>query len=162
VLFTQQPFTTTVAASNLKELRTEWIWEKAQGTNFLNAKKYPMKVHENILVFCDTLPPYSPQMSQGHSTYVTGINKGSSNYRPMEAHGGRINSEGTRYPRTVLEFTPERGLHPTQKPVALLEYLIRTYTNEGDTVLDCTMGSGSNDCGSRQHRPQRNRHRDER
>ena len=143
VLFTQQPFTTTVAASNLKQLKTELIWEKPQGTNFLNAKKYPMKVHENILVFCDQTPLYHPQMTTGATPYVTGGHKGSSNYRPMDYDGGRVNSDGSRYPRSVLQFTPERGLHPTQKPVALCEWLIRTYSNPGDTVLDCCMGSGT-------------------
>ena len=71
VLFTQQPFTTTVAASNLRQLKTEWIWEKPQGTGFLNANKYPLKSHENILVFSDRLPPYHPQKSFGHKPYKT-------------------------------------------------------------------------------------------
>lgn len=142
VLFTQQPFTTVVAASNLGQLKTELIWEKPQGTNFLNAKKYPMKVHENILVFCDRTPPYNPQKTTGAKPYVTGKNRGSSNYRPMQEMR-TVNTDGSRYPRSVLRFTSEKGQHPTQKPVGLCEWLIRTYSNEGDTVLDCTMGSGS-------------------
>jgi site-specific DNA-methyltransferase (adenine-specific) len=130
------------AASNLKNLRTEWIWQKAQGTGFLNAKRYPLKSHENILVFCDRMPPYHPQKSMGHKPYITGKNNGSSNYRPMEPHR-TMNSDGSRYPTTVLTFNSDKGLHPTQKPVTLCEYLIRTYSNEGDTVLNNCMGSGT-------------------
>jgi site-specific DNA-methyltransferase (adenine-specific) len=141
VLFTQMPFTVTVAASNLKQLKTEWIWEKPQGTNFLNGKKYPMKVHENIPVFCDRMPPYHPQMTEG-KPYSWGKHKGSSNYGKFNSDAKHFNT-GTRCPRTVLQFHPDRGFHPTQKPVALCEYLIRTYTNPGDTVLDCCMGSGT-------------------
>lgn len=147
VLFSQQPFTTTLAASNIEQLKSEWIWRKPQGTGFLNAKRYPLKSHENILVFCDRLPPYNPQKSQGHKPYVVGKNKGSTNYRELDPErGGTVCVDGSRYPTTVLEFgvtKSERGAHPTQKPVALLEYLIRTYSNEGDLVLDPTMGSGS-------------------
>ena len=141
VLFTQQPFTTTVAASNLKQLKTEWIWEKPQGTNFLNVKRYPMKVHENILVFCADVPCYAPQMTTG-TPYITGKHKGSLNYGVFDGDKQFTNS-GTRYPRTVLQFKCDRGLHPTQKPVDLIEYLIRTYSQPGDVVLDCVMGSGS-------------------
>ena len=143
VLFTQQPFTTTVAASNLKQLKTEWIWEKAQGTGFLNCHIYPLKNHENILVFCDKTPPYHPQKEFGFSTYTTGAGRSSSNYRKFTEETVTVNTDGSRYPKTVLKFNSEKGHHPTQKPVPLLEYLIKTYSNEGDTVLDCTMGSGS-------------------
>ena len=144
VLFTQQPFTTTVAASNLAQLKSEIIWEKPQGTNFLCAKLYPMKVHENILVFCDRTPPYNPQMTAGAKPYVSGHHKGSTNYPGFKDHGPRtVNTDGSRYPRSVLQFTPERGSHPTQKPVALCEYLIRTYSTPGAVVLDCTAGSGT-------------------
>ena len=141
VLFTQQPFTATVAASNLKQLRTEWIWEKPQGTGFLNANKYPLKSHENILVFCDRLPLYNPQKTFGHKPWKSNASGKSSNYETGRIPGA--STDGSRYPRTVLQFAPERGYHPTQKPVALCEYLIRTYSNEGDTILDCTMGSGT-------------------
>jgi DNA modification methylase len=144
ILFTQQPFTTTVAASNLKHLRTEWIWEKPQGTNFLNAKRYPMKVHENILVFCDRSPAYYPQKTAGHTAYTSSPHKGSSNYGSFKVRGIHIeNAEGTRLPRTVLQFKPDRGLHPTQKPVSLIEYLIITYTQANAVILDCCAGSGS-------------------
>jgi site-specific DNA-methyltransferase (adenine-specific) len=143
VLFTQQPFTTTVAASNLKQLKTEWIWEKAQGTGFLNANKYPLKNHENILVFCDQTPTYNPQKSFGALPYTTGRGRSSTNYRKFDKETQTVNTDGSRYPKTVLKFNSDKGYHPTQKPVALLEYLIKTYSNVGDTILDCTMGSGS-------------------
>lgn len=142
VLFTQQPFTTTVAASNLKQLKTEWVWEKPQGTGFLNANRYPMKNHENILVFCDGTPRYNPQKSFGHTPYTTGRGRKSTNYGDFD-NTPTVCTDGSRYPKTVLKFNQEKGFHPTQKPVALLEYLIRTYSNEHDTILDCTCGSGS-------------------
>lgn len=142
VLFTQQPFTTTVAASHLKHLRTEWIWEKPQGTGFLNCNRYPLKNHENILVFCDRTPPYHPQKQSGGKPYVASRGISTTNYGKFE-NTPTINTDGSRFPKTVLAFNQEKGLHPTQKPVALLEYLIRTYSNPGDTILDPTMGSGS-------------------
>jgi len=143
ILFTQQPFTTTVAASNLKNLRTEWIWEKPQGTGYLNANRYPMKSHENILVFCDKLPPYHPQRELGSKPYVANRKCDTSTNYNTHRSAQTLNTDGSRFPKTVLHYAPDRGFHPTQKPVALLEYLIKTYTNVGDTVLDCTMGSGS-------------------
>jgi DNA modification methylase len=143
VLFSQQPFTTSLAASNLKQLRTEWIWEKSQGTGFLNSNRYPLKNHENILVFSEKAPPYHPQKEYGHKTYTTGRGRSSTNYRKFDKETQTVNTDGSRYPKTVLKFNSDKGYHPTQKPIALLEYLIRTYTNESDTVLDCTMGSGS-------------------
>ena len=142
ILFTQKPFTTTVAASNLKQLRTEWIWEKSQGTGFLNANRYPLKNHENILVFCDCAPAYHPQKSFGHKPYVAQAHSNSSNYRELD-RTPTLNTDGSRYPKTVLRFNQEKGFHPTQKPVALIEYLIKTYSDPGMTILDCTMGSGS-------------------
>lgn len=142
VLFTQQPFTTTVAASNLAQLKTEWIWEKPQGTGFLNCNRYPLKSHENILVFCDGIPLYQPQMTTGARPYVTGINKGSDNYGKFDQV--RTENNGTRYPKTVLRYDRDHErYHPTAKPVALCEYLIRTYSRPGAVVLDCTAGSGS-------------------
>lgn len=145
MLFTaQQPFTTTLAASNLRHFRYEWIWEKPQGTNPMNAKVMPLKSHENILVFYQSKPTYNPQMEKG--TPYTGFS--SDTAKIGEVYGKaksvhRDNPEGTRYPKTVLRYRQEKGHHPTQKPVPLMEYLIRTYTNEGDTVLDITMGSGT-------------------
>ena len=139
-----QPFTTILAASNLKNFRYEWIWEKPQGTNPMNAKVMPLKSHENILVFYRKKPTYNPQM--WYSTPYGGFSSDTS--KIGEVYGSaaskhRNNPEGSRYPKTVLRFKQEKGLHPTQKPVEMMEYLIRTYTHEGDTILDNTMGSGT-------------------
>lgn len=139
-----QPFTTTLAASNLSKFRYEWIWEKTQGTNPMNAKVMPLKSHENILVFYNKKPVYNPQM--WYSTPYTGFSSDKS--KIGEVYGSakskhRDNPDGSRYPKTILKFKQEKGYHPTQKPVSLMEYLIKTYTNEGDTVLDPTMGSGT-------------------
>lgn len=139
-----QPFTTILAASNLKHFRYEWIWEKPQGTNPMNAKVMPLKAHENVLVFYRKKPIYNPQM--WYSTPYSGFSSETS--KIGEVYGSaaskhRDNPEGSRYPKTVLRFKQEKGLHPTQKPLEMMEYLIRTYTNEGDTVLDNTMGSGT-------------------
>ena len=139
-----QPFTAILASSNISNFKYEWIWEKPQGTNPMNAKVMPLKSHENILVFYRKKPTYNPQM--WYSTPYTGFVSDSA--KIGEVYGKqqskhRDNPEGSRYPKTVLRYKQEKGLHPTQKPVALLEYLIKTYTNENDTVLDFTMGSGS-------------------
>ena len=143
VLFAQTPFDKVLGASNLKMLRYEWIWNKKLGTGHLNAKKMPMKQHENILVFYKNLPTYNPQMREGKPYHKTPSTT-SSNYGKQIAMGGTSNGE--RYPISILDFSnanrKDRS-HPTQKPVDLLEYLIKTYTNEGDLVLDFTMGSGS-------------------
>lgn len=145
ILFAQTPFDKILGVSNIKKLKYEWIWRKENATGFLNAKLAPMKNHENILVFYSQKPNYQPQMRQGFRPYKRKQGRPSSNY-------GLVNpehvteSDGSRFPVTVLDFVRDRDrdrVHPTQKPVALLEYLIRTYTNEGETVLDNTMGSGS-------------------
>ncbi|MEC7875166.1 MAG: site-specific DNA-methyltransferase [Actinomycetota bacterium] len=139
-----QPFTTILASSNIENFRYEWIWEKHQGTNPMNAKIMPLKSHENILVFYRKLPVYNPQMTKGKpyggfksDTATIGEVYG----KAKSVH--RNNPEGTRYPKTILRFKQEKGLHPTQKPVPLMKYLIKTYTNEGAVVLDSTMGSGT-------------------
>lgn len=148
LLFAQTPFDKVLGCSNLKNLRYEWIWIKDSGTGFLNSKKMPLKKHENILVFYNKLPTYNPQFTNG-KPYIA-----KSNIKDDVTVYGNIGakeriftvSDGRRYPTTTdLNFhrQKDRGLHPTQKPVALLEYLIKTYTNEGDIVLDFTMGSGS-------------------
>ena len=140
VLTAQTPFDKVLGASNIENLKYEWIWVKSSGTGHLNAKKMPLKNHENILVFYKKLPTYNPQMTKG-TPYTQKSGKASSNYNPQE----RVTTvnEGYRYPLTVQRFNNERGLHPTQKPVTLFEYLIKTYTNEGETVLDNCMGSGT-------------------
>ena len=141
-LFAQTPFDKVLGASNLEILRYEWIWQKDNGTGFLNAKKMPLKMHENILVFYKSIPTYNPQMRNGFKPYTQKSGKGSSNY------GKQISvithNNGVRYPIDVLNFKRDKNkFHPTQKPVVLLEYLIKTYTNEGETVLDNCAGSGS-------------------
>lgn len=147
VLFAQTPFDKVLGASNLDMLRYEWVWEKTRATGHLNANRMPMKSHENILVFYRKLPTYNPQITSGHrpvNTYTKHRGDGVlyGNVRPVVSGGGSTD----RYPRSVLKFpadTRKVSIHPTQKPVALLKYMIRTYTNKGDIVLDNCMGSGS-------------------
>lgn len=144
ILFAQTPFDKVLGASNIDMLRYEWIWEKPQGTGHLNAKKMPMKSHENILVFYRQLPTYNPQWEWG-TPYTITSGSHSTNYGEQKDNVTSA-SDGRRYPKDVLRFggaKTDKCLHPTQKPVALLEYLIKTYTNSGDTVLDNCMGSGS-------------------
>ena len=147
VLFGQNPFAAELIMSQPKLFRYEWIWEKPIAVGFFNANKMPLRAHEMILVFYRRLPTYNPQWGKGKP------------YRMMQARslGGCYNfgaprvetiSDGRRYPRDVLKGHVMRGfgfntVHPTQKPVEILEYLIRTYTNEGELVLDNCMGSGS-------------------
>lgn len=147
VLFAQTPFDKVLGCSNLKLLRYEWIWEKTTATGFLNAKKMPMKAHENILVFYKKLPTYNPQKTNGHTPVhsYTKYQDDGNNYGKTEV-GISGGGSTERYPRSVQVFKTDKqkeALHPTQKPVGLLEYLIKTYTNENDVVLDNCMGSGS-------------------
>lgn len=142
VLFSQMPFSAQLVYSNLKLFRYEWIWEKDNGTGFLNAKKMPLKIHENIEIFYKKQPTYNPQMRKGFKPYSQMSGRGSSNYGE-QVRVTTIN-EGDRYPIDVIEFKRDKTkIHPTQKPVALLEYLIKTYTNENETVLDNCAGSMS-------------------
>lgn len=146
-LFAQAPFDKVLACSNLKLFRYEWIIEKTKATGHLNAKKAPLKAHENVLIFYKKLPIYNPQKTTGHSlvhNYTKHTDDGSCYGVTKAGISGGGSTE--RYPRDVLKFqwdTRKLALHSTQKPVKLLEYLIKTYTNEGDTVLDTCMGSGS-------------------
>lgn len=140
VLTGSQPFTSHLVMSNPKLFRYEWIWEKEQGVNFLMVKKQPLKVHENVLIFSSTQTNYAPQMGEG-TPYISG--KGTSGEVTGNVIKTQTQNPGTRYPRSVLKINREVGLHPTQKPVALFEYLIRTYTNPGDVVLDNCAGSGT-------------------
>lgn len=146
VLFAQTPFDKVLGCSNLSMLKYEWIWEKTAATGHLNAKKMPMKAHENILVFYDKTPAYNPQMlyEQKPTNNFTKRNGDGECYgSTVEISGG---GSTTRYPRSVQVFKSDKqkvSLHPTQKPLALCEYLIKTYTEEGQVVLDNTMGSGT-------------------
>jgi site-specific DNA-methyltransferase (adenine-specific) len=143
VLTAQTPFDKVLGVSNLKLLRYEWIWQKDAGTGFLNAKKMPLKDHENILVFYKKTTTYNPQMTSG-KPYVVKKSHHGSNYGKDVIDEVITVNEGKRYPKTVLKFNRDKDkFHPTQKPVALFEYLIRTYTNEGEIVLDNCMGSGT-------------------
>lgn len=149
VLFGSQPFTSLMIASNLDMFRYEWIWNKTRGSNFLNANCQPMKSHENIMVFSGlpTSPNkkgtalYNPQKTEG-AEYVSVLGAKSEMF-----NGGEVKRVGTkltgRHPNTIITYKKDGKLHPTQKPVALLEYLVKTYTNPGDLVLDNCMGSGS-------------------
>jgi len=146
VLTAQTPFDKVLGVSNLPDLRYEWVWEKTQPTGHLNAKKAPMKAHENILVFYREQPTYNPIKTAGHAR-KTAIKRGDI----TKVYGAQTEADlpydsTERYPRTVIPFakdTQRTKIHDTQKPVALFEYLIRTYTNEGDLVLDNTAGSGT-------------------
>jgi len=157
VLTASQPFTTVLTASNIGWLKYEWIWSKNRPTNFAHAKNKPMKKHENVLVFSSgttvhasqspTRMPYFPQgltdvkdpkMHEKKASEIT-----DAFFSARKSHG-TFKREKTGYPHSILEFsTDQLGLHPTAKPVALFEYLIRTYTNEGEVVLDNCMGSGT-------------------
>lgn len=143
VLFGSEPFSTELRHSNLKMFRYDWIWEKEQGANFMLCKYQPYKVHEIISVFSKKRHIYLPQMTGG-KPYISG--KGTSGEITGNVVKVQTKNSGTRYPRSIQRFNTNKSkgsLHPTQKPVELLEYLIRTYTNENDTVLDNCMGSGS-------------------
>jgi site-specific DNA-methyltransferase (adenine-specific) len=144
VLTAAQPFTSVLVSSNLKMFRYEWIWEKPQGTNPLNAKVMPMKSHENILIFSKKRAKYFPQMEEG-KPYSGFSSKDGATIGEVYANQKSIHREnhGTRYPKTIRRFKQEKGLHPTQKPVELFEYLIRTHSEEGDLVLDNCIGSGT-------------------
>jgi site-specific DNA-methyltransferase (adenine-specific) len=155
VLFAAQPFTSALVMSNPSAFKYEWIWEKNMGTNGINAKRQPVRYHESILVFYESQPTYNPQMASrketAKSTIRSGISgdpKTSSHYLGLGNTPRRFYDVDFVYPKSVLYFesVPNGGggkLHPTQKPVALVEYLIRTYTNPGDIVLDNCMGSGT-------------------
>lgn len=150
VLTASQPFTSALIMSNIKMFRYEWVWQKNAGSNFGSVKYQPMKEHESVVVFYDKNPTYNPVMQEraesgknrvrhavrSNTTASDGV------YGVIPAGEPSIRS-GMRYPSSIQKFNRERGAHPTQKPVALMEYLIKTYTNEGDTVLDNCMGSGT-------------------
>lgn len=151
VLFGMQPFTSYLVCSNPKMFRYEWIYEKTQPSGHLNAKRMPMKYHENILVFYKKQPTYNPIKTHGHKRktskgqIVKKEDVGFGCYGAQEKGASYDSTE--RYPKSIQVFSnglmKQKSIHPTQKPVSLLEYLVKTYTNEGDTVLDNCMGSGS-------------------
>lgn len=160
-LFAQSPFDKILACSNLEMYRYEWIIEKTKATGHLNSKKMPMKAHENVLIFYEEplnvhekmlvfykkLPTYNPQMTDGHTpvhSYSKHTDDGSCYGKTKTGISGGGSTQ--RYPRDILTFkwdTQTSNLHPTQKPLDLCEYFIKTYTNEGNTVLDCCLGSNT-------------------
>ncbi len=153
VLTASQPFTSALVMSNPKMFKYEWIWEKTVGSNFATLKYQPMKEHENVLVFGKGTVKYNPIMEKRNGAGLERIKYGHSGGLTGEA-SGKINFKGftnstykeLRYPRSIQKFNnreKERGLHPTQKPITLMSYLIKTYTNEGDLVLDNCVGSGT-------------------
>lgn len=140
VLTASQPFTSVLGYSNIDMLKYSWVWRKSAATGHLNAKRMPMKNHEDILVFYSKPPKYNPQGVKDFGKIVRRGGNGAC-YR---SSGTSNIQEKTGYPRSVLDFqSVGKTAHPTQKPVALMEYLVKTYTNEGETVLDFTMGSGT-------------------
>lgn len=150
ILFAKQPFTSTLVMSNPDMFRYEWIWEKTNETGHLNANIMPMQAHENILIFYKKRPKYNPQKTTGHkpvNSYIKTLEtqNRSSVYGECktEISGG---GSTERYPRSVFVFASDKqtsSIHDAQKPVALYEYLIRTYTDEGDWVHDSCIGSGT-------------------
>ncbi|MDA8485124.1 DNA methyltransferase [Pseudomonas resinovorans] len=145
VLMSAQPFTSLLVASNLARFRYEWIWEKGNATGFLNAKKQPLRAHENAVVFYREQPTFNPQMTHGHERKTTRRKMVNS-----ECYGKALElteyDSTSRYPRDVQFFSSDKQLgsyHPTQKPVALMRYFVETYTDRGQVVLDSCAGSGT-------------------
>ena len=149
VFTASQPFTSALVMSNPSMFKHEWVWKKNAGSNFGAVKFQPMKEHESVLVFGAGKICYLPQMQEraesGKERVKTVVNYATKTEVYADSLHGSVSSNRPelRYPSSVQPFNRERGLHPTQKPVALMEYLIKTYTNEGEVVLDFTMGSGT-------------------
>ena len=150
VMTASQPFTSALVMSNVKMFKYCWVWEKSKATGHLNAKKRPLVAHEDVLVFCEKPTSYFPQGLQKKETPT--VSRGGRGRKGDGSSGdvyGLANKDAiqthTGYPRSVVRIGVDMRaeFHPTQKPVALMEYLIKTYTNEGETVLDFTMGSGT-------------------
>ena len=152
VLFGSEPFSSALRVSNIKNFKYDWVWDKKRCTGFLNAKKQPLRNNEIISVFYKKQPTYNPQPYRKNTTG----NMGKSKEHQTDSYGKYHRADGDNsnefgYPRTLLTQIPvinnlskdKSGLHPTQKPILLMEYLIKTYTNENETVLDFTMGSGT-------------------
>ena len=148
VLFGSEPFSSALRMSNIKNYKYDWKWEKEQGTGFANSKKMPLRLYENISVFYKKLPLYNPpleRLDKPRKVYRKDNTKSESSRMTSKEYVGKTVTYYYKTPTDKLRFNRQRGLHPTQKPTDLLEYLIKTYTNENEIVLDFTMGSGS--CG---------------
>lgn len=146
VLTAQGPFTARLLLSNEKWFKYKIVWEKSKPTNFLNVKRQPLRKHEDILVFANGTGTYVPQMQPG-KPYDKGVRKDQRTGSYGDFSPAHIRSEGGRYPTDIVYFKTAESegpvVHPTQKPIALMEYLVSTYSHPGDTVLDFAMGSGS-------------------
>ena len=146
VLFGSEPFSSTLRMSNIKDYRYDLKWQKEQGTDFLMAKKKPLKDYEDMMIFYKKQPTYNPQMREGFKSWTkkdTGNNI-IKHLNRKECQQQKKSIGNKRYPVSIIKFNREKtGLHPTQKPIALLEYLIKTYSKEDDLILDFAMGSGS-------------------
>lgn len=146
VLTSQGIFTATLILSNPSMFRYKWIWEKSKSTNFLNAKKQPLRKHEDVCVFYKKQPVYNPQMLEGEP-YDKGVRKNQLSGSYGDFHPVHVQSDGKRYPTDIIYFKTAESegkvIHPTQKPVELGKYMVRTYTNPGAIILDNTSGSGS-------------------
>ena len=147
VLFGTEPFSSLIRMSNLKEYRYDIIWEKSRFTNFLFVKKQIAKIHENISVFYKKQPTYNPQMEKGEPYFRKGTGKPKTKdlMDKPAIDNGKENGSGDRYPKSIQKFPFHNvgNYHPTEKPIELLEFLVKTYTNEGELVLDNTAGSGT-------------------
>ena len=146
VLTANQPFTSALVMSQPKLFRCEWVWNKTNASNFANAKRQPLKQHETVLIFSKKGTRYFPQMTQGKPNHVQGKSKVNQSDTRLIRDRVADDLSGLKYPKTILDFpkhSSQVGLHPTQKPVSLFEYLIRTYTREGEVVLDNCIGSGT-------------------
>ncbi|HEY0853042.1 MAG TPA: site-specific DNA-methyltransferase [Bradyrhizobium sp.] len=145
VMTASQPFTTTLVHSNLRDFRYSLVWSKGYSTGYGNANKMPMKAHEDVCVFYRSLPTYNPQGVLPCSVAKSRKTGGAGEFMGKNGlEGKQYEQKLTNYPRSIIETKKEKGgLHPTQKPVSLMEYLVRTYSNEGDVILDFTMGSGT-------------------
>lgn len=151
-LTASQPFTSYLVMNHLEYFKYEWIWEKDNGSNFVHVKHQPFKVHESVLIFgkapttynkAEKYMKYNPQFSYD-KPYI--VKRDGSDVENLEGFGGRtdtVNADGKRYPRSVQKFNLERGLHPTQKPTKLFEFLINTYTDESGRIVDVCCGSGT-------------------
>lgn len=150
-IFGAEPFSSTLRCSNIKNYKYDWVWQKDKATNHLNAKRMPMRRNENISVFYSGQCTYIPQLSEKDPKNIrppTTKRKQAENYGKMTAESKREIPNNMSYPNETLQFRgcfgdKGKSLHPTQKPVTLMEYLIKTYTHEGETVLDFAMGSGT-------------------
>ena len=145
-LFGTEPFSSHLRLSNLNWFKYDWIWEKSRASNFMNCKHHPMKFHENITVFSKKKHKYYPIKFKGKKNHASKPRKAISNIHAFKKNTNGIDINDMKYPKSIIKIKSTdstRNLHPTQKPVPLLEYLIKTYTDENDTVLDFTMGSGS-------------------